>query len=37
VDTIAPKFSGRFNKGVDYVGKVDAFRAEFEADMRIAS
>ncbi len=37
VDTIAPKFSGRFNKGVDYVGNVNAFSAEFEADMRIAS
>jgi hypothetical protein len=36
VDTIAPKFSGRFNKGVDYVGNVEAFRAEFEADVRIA-
>ena len=37
VDTIAPKFSGRFNKGVDYVGNVDSFSAEFEADMRIAA
>lgn len=32
VQTIAPKFSGRFNKGVDYVGDVDAFLREFEAD-----
>ncbi len=31
--TIAPKFSGRFNKGVDYVGDVAAFRREFEADV----
>jgi len=31
--TIAPKFSGRFNKGVDYVGDLQAFRAEFEADL----
>ena len=31
--TIAPKFSGRFNKGVDYVGDVDRFAAEFEDDL----
>lgn len=31
--TIAPKFSGRFNKGVDYVGDVAGFRREFEADV----
>lgn len=36
-DTIAPKFSGRFNKGVDYVGDPDAFEAEFAADVRVAS
>ena len=35
--TIAPKFSGRFNKGVDYVGDVPAFLAEFEADVRVAA
>lgn len=29
--TIAPKFSGRFNKGVDYVGDIEQFRQEFEA------
>ncbi|MDD2797245.1 MAG: tagaturonate epimerase family protein [Bacteroidales bacterium] len=28
--TIAPRFSGRFNKGVDYVGDVVAFESEFE-------
>lgn len=33
--TIAPKFSGRFNKGVDYVGDVDQFGAEFEADLAV--
>ncbi len=33
--TIAPKFSGRFNKGVDYVGDVDRFAAEFEADLAV--
>ena len=31
--TIAPKFSGRFNKGVDYVGDVEAFAKEFEDDL----
>ena len=33
VQTIAPKFSGRFNKGVDYRGDVEQFRAEFEKDL----
>jgi hypothetical protein len=33
VQTIAPKFSGRFNKGVDYVGDLDKFRIEFEQDV----
>lgn len=36
VQTIAPKFSGRFNKGVDYVGDCAAFLKEFEADVRVA-
>lgn len=31
--TIAPKFTGRFNKGVDYVGDVDQFAKEFEQDL----
>ncbi|ADE53484.1 tagaturonate epimerase family protein [Coraliomargarita akajimensis] len=31
--TIAPKFTGRFNKGVDYVGDLAQFRVEFEADL----
>ncbi|MGW8195912.1 MAG: tagaturonate epimerase family protein, partial [Desulforhopalus sp.] len=35
VQTIAPKFTGRFNKGVDYIGDVDKFRQEFEADICI--
>jgi hypothetical protein len=35
--TIAPKFSGRFNKGVDYVGDVAGFMREFEADVRVAA
>jgi tagaturonate epimerase len=33
VQTIAPKFSGRFNKGVDYIGDVDTFSKEFEEDL----
>lgn len=33
--TIAPRFSGRFNKGVDYVGNVDQFEKEFEADLLV--
>ncbi|MDA8125170.1 MAG: tagaturonate epimerase family protein [Deltaproteobacteria bacterium] len=36
VQAIAPKYSGRFNKGVDYVGDVAAFLKEFEADVRVA-
>lgn len=32
VQTIAPKFTGRFNKGVDYVGDVDQFGKEFADD-----
>ena len=35
LQTIAPKFPGRFNKGVDFVGDVDLFNAEFEADICI--
>ena len=33
VQTIAPKFSGRFNKGVDYVGNVAQFEQEFALDL----
>jgi tagaturonate epimerase len=33
IQTIAPKFSGRFNKGVDYVGDVAQFSREIELDM----
>ncbi len=33
--TIAPRFSGRFNKGVDYVGDVAAFEKEFRADLAV--
>lgn len=33
--TIAPKFTGRFNKGVDYVGNVAQFEKEFNEDIAI--
>ncbi len=33
--TIAPKFTGRFNKGVDYVGDVAQFAKEFEQDVLV--
>lgn len=35
VQTIAPKFTGRFNKGVDYVGDLEQFAKEFEEDVLI--
>lgn len=35
VQTIAPKFTGRFNKGVDYVGDVAQFSQEFEDDLLV--
>jgi hypothetical protein len=35
VQTIAPKFSGRFNKGVDYVGDPLKFAEEFESDLKV--
>lgn len=33
--TIAPKFTGRFNKGVDYVGDLAQFEKEFEEDILV--
>ncbi len=33
--TIAPKFTGRFNKGVDYVGDIEQFAKEFEQDVLV--
>src|SRR5947209_6400968 len=33
IQTIAPKFSGRFNKGVDYAGDVAQFEREFFQDV----
>jgi hypothetical protein len=35
IQTIAPKFSGRFNKGIDYRGDVEAFTREFTADLAV--
>ena len=33
--TIAPRFTGRFNKGVDYVGDVPEFNRQFEQDLAV--
>jgi len=33
--TIAPKFTGRFNKGVDYIGNTRQFAKEFEEDILV--
>ena len=33
IQTIAPKFTGRFNKGVDYVGDLAKFGDEFSSDV----
>ena len=33
IQTIAPKFTGRFNKGVDYVGDAVQFEREFNDDL----
>jgi hypothetical protein len=33
--TIAPKFTGRFNKGVDYVGNLAQFESEFRSDLAV--
>ena len=33
--TIAPKFTGRFNKGVDYAGDISQFTQEFEEDLLV--
>ncbi len=37
VQTIAPKFTGRFNKGVDYVGDVEQFEQEFSTDLAVVA
>lgn len=33
--TIAPKFTGRFNKGVDYIGDVGVFAREFDQNLHV--
>ena len=35
LQTIAPKFSGRFNKGVDFVGDLAVFEKEFNEDVLV--
>src|ERR1700749_1601594 len=35
IQTIAPKFTGRFNKGVDYVGDLEKFSQEFSDDIAV--
>jgi hypothetical protein len=35
IQTIAPKFTGRFNKGVDYVGDLAQFEQEFRDDLAV--
>lgn len=35
LQTIAPKFTGRFNKGVDYVGDLKQFEQEFNDDLAV--
>src|SRR5439155_11027213 len=37
LQTIAPKFSGQFNKGVDYVGDIAQFEKEFNEDLAVVA
>jgi len=37
VQTIAPKFTGRFNKGVDYAGDLRRFEQEFNEDLAVVA
>jgi hypothetical protein len=37
IQTIAPKFTGRFNKGVDFRGDVEGFTREFSADLAVVA
>lgn len=37
VQTIAPKFSGKFLKGIDYVGEPATFEREFDADLAVVA
>jgi len=34
--SLAPRFIGRFEKGVDYIGNLDAFRADFKKHVAVA-
>jgi len=35
VATVAPKFTGEFLKGIDYVGDSQRFAREFEEDLAV--
>lgn len=35
--TVAPKFTGRFNKGVDYAGDLARFEQEFDEDLAVVA
>jgi len=35
--TVAPKFTGRFNKGVDYAGDIERFADQFERDVAVVA
>lgn len=35
LQTIAPKFTGKFHKGVDYIGDIKQFTKEFEQDLAV--
>jgi tagaturonate epimerase len=37
IQTIAPKFNGRFNKGVDYSGDLAQFAKEFDEDLSVVA
>ncbi|MBF6979164.1 tagaturonate epimerase family protein [Aerococcaceae bacterium zg-BR22] len=36
VTSLAPRFVGEFQKGIDYIGEVEAFETDFDAHARIA-
>lgn len=35
LQTVAPKFSGEFHKGIDYIGDPNVFALEFDADISV--
>ncbi len=37
IQTIAPKFTGRFNKGIDYAGNLEQFAREFSDDVAVVA